>query len=264
MLIDWFTVGAQFVNFAVLVWLLRRFLYKPVLDAIAAREKGVADTLADAQTQMTAARKAGDDMHAKSKAFDEERGALLGKAVSDAHVEAERLVGNARRAADALTLQRDAALKSEAKQLSDKLSRLAASEGINIARTVLEDLAGADLESRMGEIFARRLRGMDSKTKELFGVLLTGPAAKPVVASTFELSPPARLVIQTALNETFAADIHLTFEASSGAISGIELSAGGQCLSWTFADHLKTLEQKVTDLLGSDNVSVGSTELAAA
>jgi F-type H+-transporting ATPase subunit b len=37
MLIDWFTVGAQVLNFLILVWLLKRFLYGPILDAIDAR-----------------------------------------------------------------------------------------------------------------------------------------------------------------------------------------------------------------------------------
>jgi hypothetical protein len=50
MLIDWFTVGAQIVNFLILVWLLKRFLYKPILDAIDAREKRIAAELADADT----------------------------------------------------------------------------------------------------------------------------------------------------------------------------------------------------------------------
>ena len=37
--INWFTVIAQVINFLILVWLLKRFLYKPVLNAIAEREK---------------------------------------------------------------------------------------------------------------------------------------------------------------------------------------------------------------------------------
>lgn len=39
MKINWFTVIAQVINFLILVWLLRRFLYKPVLNAIAERGK---------------------------------------------------------------------------------------------------------------------------------------------------------------------------------------------------------------------------------
>src|ERR1700691_1371485 len=113
MLINWFTVGAQVINFIVLVWLLKRFLYKPVLNAIDAREKRVAGDLANAALQMTETTKSRDELQAKHKAFDEERGALFAKAILDAKMEGERLLANARQAADALTLQRHAALHSE-------------------------------------------------------------------------------------------------------------------------------------------------------
>jgi F-type H+-transporting ATPase subunit b len=48
MLIDWFTVGAQVLNFLILVWLMKRFLYQPILDAIDAREQRIAAELANA------------------------------------------------------------------------------------------------------------------------------------------------------------------------------------------------------------------------
>jgi len=41
MSIDWFTVAAQIINFMVLVWLLQKYLYKPVLNAVRKREQGV-------------------------------------------------------------------------------------------------------------------------------------------------------------------------------------------------------------------------------
>ena len=73
MLIDWFTVGAQALNFLVLVWVLKHFLYKPILDAIAAREKGIAAKLADADAKTKEAQKQRDDFEGKNKAFDEQR-----------------------------------------------------------------------------------------------------------------------------------------------------------------------------------------------
>jgi F-type H+-transporting ATPase subunit b len=57
MLIDWFTVGAQAINFIILVWLLKRFLYKPILDAVDAREKRVATELADADAKKAEAKR---------------------------------------------------------------------------------------------------------------------------------------------------------------------------------------------------------------
>jgi F-type H+-transporting ATPase subunit b len=204
---------------------------------------------------MTEIKKSRDELQAKGNAFDEERGALLAKAILGAKMEAERLLGNARQAADAVTLQRNAALHSETTRLSVELSRLAAAESINIARAALKDLAGADLEARICEVFARRLRGIDSSTKESLGVSLKSPTGKPVVTSSFELSSRDATAIQTALNETFSADIHLRFETSSNMIGGIELSAGGERLSWTITDYLKTLEGKVAALLSTESVS---------
>lgn len=257
MLIDWFTVGAQVLNFIVLVWLLKRFLYKPVLNAIDAREKRVAAESANADLQMTAIKKSREELQAKGKAFDEERGALLAKAILNAKMEADRLLGNARQAADALTLQRNAALHSETARLSDELSRLAAAESINIARAALKDLAGADLEARICEVFVRRLRGIDSPTKESLGILLASPTGQPVVTSSFEFSSSDEIAIQTALNETYSADIHLRFETSSSTICGIELSAGGERLSWTITDYLKTLQDKAATLLSTESLAGG-------
>jgi F-type H+-transporting ATPase subunit b len=100
MLIDWFTVCAQAINFLILVWLLKRFLYKPVLDAIDAREKRIADKLADANAKKTEAQGERDDFQKKTQAFDEQRGALLTKATDDAKAERDHLMEEARKAAE--------------------------------------------------------------------------------------------------------------------------------------------------------------------
>ena len=77
MLIDWFTVGAQVLNFLILVWLLKHFLYQPILNAIDAREKRIAAELADADAKKAEAQKERDDFQNKNKAFDEQRSALI-------------------------------------------------------------------------------------------------------------------------------------------------------------------------------------------
>ena len=57
MLMDWFTIGAQALNFLILVWLMRRFLYKPILHAIDAREQRIAKEIADADAKKSRSRK---------------------------------------------------------------------------------------------------------------------------------------------------------------------------------------------------------------
>ena len=56
MLIDWFTVIAQIVNFLVLVYLLKRFLYKPIIKAMDGREQRIAGRLEEADKREEEAR----------------------------------------------------------------------------------------------------------------------------------------------------------------------------------------------------------------
>src|ERR1700685_3358670 len=100
MLIDWFTVAAQAINFLILVWLLKRFLYKRILHAIDEREKGIATQLAQAEAKKADAQKERDDFQHKKEAFDQERAALLKEATDEAKAERERLLEEARRDAD--------------------------------------------------------------------------------------------------------------------------------------------------------------------
>src|ERR1017187_6487395 len=106
MLIDWFTVAAQALNFLILVWLLKRFLYKPILSAIDAREKLIATELADAARKKADAQKERDEFNHKNEEFDRQRAALFGKVTEEAKVERQRLLDEARKAAEALNAKR--------------------------------------------------------------------------------------------------------------------------------------------------------------
>src|SRR5580698_7287174 len=123
MLIDWFTVGAQALNFLILVWLMKRYLYKPVLNAIDAREKLVAAELADAAAKKAEVQKDRDEFQHKNEEFDQQRAALLTKATDEAHAESVRLLAEARKAADALSIKRQESLRSDANTLNQSIRR---------------------------------------------------------------------------------------------------------------------------------------------
>jgi F-type H+-transporting ATPase subunit b len=249
MLIDWFTVGAQALNFLILVWLMRRFLYQPILHAIDAREKKVAAELADADAKRAEAQKDRDEFQHKNEEFDQLRAALLGKATDEAKAERQRLLDEARKAADALSAKRQETLKNDAKNLNQAISRRTQQEVFAIARKALTDLATTSLEERLGEVFTRRLREMDGKAKETLGAALKSAREPAVVRSAFDLPAAQRAVIQNALNETFSADIHLRFETAPDLVSGIELTASGQKVAWSIAHYLASLEKGVGELL---------------
>ena len=249
MLIDWFTVGAQALNFLILVWLLKHFLYKPILNAIDAREKLIAKELADADAKKTEAKKERDEFQKKNEDFDSQRAALFTKATDEAKAERQRLLNEARKAADVLSAKRQEALRTDAQNLSQAISRLTQKEVFAITRKALSDLATVSLEERMGEVFDRRLRGMDGNTKTTLGEALKKNSEPALVRSTFDLRAEQRAAIQNALNETFSADIHLRFETAPDLVSGIELTTNGQKIGWSIKDYLASLEKGVGELL---------------
>jgi F-type H+-transporting ATPase subunit b len=254
MLIDWFTVVAQMLNFLILVWLLKHFLYKPILNAIDAREKRIAAELADATAKKTDAEKARDDFQSKNKAFDEQRSTLLAKATEEAKAERERLLGEAQKAADSLRAAQVTALRSDQVKLGSEITRLATEQVFGIARKTLADLATVSLEERIGEVFTRRLREMNGKAKQELGDALKASPDASIVRTAFDLHDEQKAAIQNALNETFAAEIRIRFETSQAQICGIELTANGQKISWSIADYLKTLDEKVGALLDAQSV----------
>ena len=255
MLIDWFTVGAQIVNFLILVWLLKHFLYKPILDAIDAREKRIAAEHADADSKRNEAEKERTDFENKNKAFDEQKSALLDKATTEAKAERERLIGEARKDADSVRATQAAALKSDQVRLGSEITILAEKEVFGIARKTLADLATVSLEERIGEVFTRRLRELDPKAKALIGAALKNSAGPAQVRSAFDLPAEQKAAIQNALNETFSSEVRVSFGTSEAGICGIELMAGGQKVAWSISSYLTALDKKVSALVDAQQPS---------
>jgi F-type H+-transporting ATPase subunit b len=247
--IDWFTVGAQVLNFGLLVLLMRLFLYKPVLAAIDAREKRIAAELADADARIAEAGKEREDLRQKNESFDKERAALMAKAIAEARAERHRLLEEARKAAEALSAKRQETLENEATQLNQAIVRKTQAEVFAIARKALTELATVSLEERVGEVFTRRLRELNGEAKERLGAALKSQPAPAVVRSAFELPAEQRAAIQNALNETFSAEVRVRFETAPDLVSGVELSTDGQKLAWSIAGYLSSLQKEVAQLL---------------
>lgn len=250
MLIDWFTVGAQALNFVVLVWLMKRYLYQPILNAIDARENRIAAELADADTKKAEAQKERVEFQRKNEQFDQKRATLLLQASNEADAQRQRLLDEAREAADALLVRSHEVLSNEAHDLSQAIAQQTLKEVLAIARKALSDLATTGLEERMSEVFIQRLRAMNSDEIADMETALQAAPHPAVVRSAFELPLQQRRAIQNALNETFSDEVVVRFETAPDLVSGIELATTGQKLAWSIDDYLGSLEKSITALVG--------------
>ena len=261
MLIDWFTVIAQAINFLILVWLMQRFLYRPILHAIEEREKRIATELANADKKKAEAQKESDEFKHKNEEFGQQRAALLSKATDEAKAERQRLLDEARKAAAALSSKLQETLRNEKHNLHQAISRRTQQEVFAIARKALTDLATTSLEERLVGVFTRRLREMDGQAKAGLAAALKTASDPALVRSAFDLPVEQRAAIQNALNETFSAEIPIRFETAPNLISGIELTTNGQKVAWSIADYLVAMEKVVVELLKEKDKSIAKPKL---
>ncbi|MFM2484686.1 F0F1 ATP synthase subunit delta [Celerinatantimonas yamalensis] len=243
MLIDWFTVGAQALNFIILVWLMKRYFYHPVLDAIAAREKKIATELTDAATTKAKAHKLQSEFENKNKAFELQKAALFEQATKEAKAEGERLRTEAIQDADEAEASRAQAILTDTQHLHAEIVRKTQLQVFDIARHVLDDLADISLERRACAVFIQRLmRSEDKDLVPLSAALKACSKDSPaLLRSAFELPEAQQTAIQSALEDTFGQTIALSFLTTPELVGGIELSAQGQKLAWSIADYLKAL-----------------------
>lgn len=260
MSIDWFTVVAQILNFLILVWLLKRFLYQPILNAIDAREQRIAEELKNADTKQSEAQKERDDFARKNAEFEKQKQVLMLKATQEADIERTRILTLARDEACELEVKLQQAIELEQKNVQAKLRYLASNEVFAIARKVLTDLAGTSLEQSITETFIGRLQAMESDIKQAFisalseNSLSSDNKKQMKVCSAFELQPQQKAAIKTAIDNLFLADIPLQFDTATPLISGIKMSFKGQQISWNIDQYLASLEKSVEELLQAADV----------
>ena len=101
------------VNILVLFLLLRKFLYKPVMNIIAQRQKQVDDALNAAETSKQEAAAALNDAQAKLRNVDTEAAARRTAYEQQAEKDKQQLLADAQQQADAILAEGKAAAEAE-------------------------------------------------------------------------------------------------------------------------------------------------------
>ncbi|WP_341326776.1 F0F1 ATP synthase subunit B [Methylotuvimicrobium sp. KM2] len=255
MLIDWFTVFAQLVNFLILMALLKRFLYKPVMQALKDREAKIAQQLEEAREIKAAAERERIEYVEKIERFERQRDGLLKQVHDDAAHEREKLIKAARTESDELRSAWQQALKNEQNRLHRELMRNTREEVFAISRKTLADLASVSLEQRICEAFLQRLHTLDDSEKNRLSDAIQASPDPIRVRSTFALMPEQQSAIKQAVSDVFKVNATIEFDVDADQISGIELSANGRKLSWNIAGYLQDFENSIGRALTAKTVS---------
>jgi len=236
---DWTTFTLEIINFLILVWILKRFLYRPILDVIARRRDGIEKTLADARRIETEAIeiKQQNERHLAEWGVEKDaaQAGLLGE------LAAER----ARRMA---ALEAEISEERERRRVLDQrhqhdfertVEEQGIAQGAAFSARLLARVAGPELEAQLYAMLLEDLRNMRAEDRRAVAEAAAAPGLQIKVQSAFSLDEVKRAGLTRALAELAGKTLPIEFRENTELLAGFQVNLGPWVLHANLRDELK-------------------------
>lgn len=248
MQIDWFTFVAQIVNFVILILLLRRFLYGPILSVMDRREKEVISRLEEARLKQVEADEKATSYQRELDELEEKKEEMLRSARQEAEQTKKELLHEARHEIERTRKRWLQSLDTEKEQFIAELQRRTSGRIIGIVRKLVSDLAGRNLEKQAIDTFLEQLEQLDQEEGER--ALRTANADEKgkgtlKVTSSFPLEKKEQDRIRKRLGEVLSTPFTCSFSTSEQLLFGIEIRTSGWKMGWNAQDYLDELRDNL-------------------
>lgn len=257
MQIDWLTVAAQIVNFLVLVWLLQRFLYKPITNAMRRREARIETRLTEARTAREEAETEALRLKEKEAEIEARKTEILDAAREEASQLRERLEAEIR---DDMEEKREIwqdHLAEERDAFAASLQRQAGLQVLQITKRVLADYADSDLMDRVVETFAGRLNGLDEETRRKMTEAASRDGVRADVRTGAAIESVAKGRITRSIHEVLSTDIEVDYGEDPEMVIGVRLTVGDYTVEWSAVRYLERLQTELRELIDAGSRVAG-------
>ncbi|MFZ7111002.1 MAG: hypothetical protein ACOWYE_04905 [Desulfatiglandales bacterium] len=249
MLLNWFTVAAQIVNFLILVALLKHFLYDRIIQAMDQREKNLHSRMEEAEEKQSEARREADDFRKRRHELEEDRERLISEARKEVERQKKDLQRMAREEVDAERRGWEASLERERTSFLRDLQQMAAREVYATARSMIRDLAGQDLEGAIVAHFVHRLQTLDEAETREMAHAVKDSGKGLTIRSRFDLTPELKRRVTAAFHKGLDQDLDIHYETDPEMLPGIEATGYGHKLTWSTASYLDEMEDRAGSFL---------------
>jgi F-type H+-transporting ATPase subunit b len=252
--LDWSTIALQTVNFAVLVFLLHRFLYKPVLHMIDARKAEVKRQYDDAKAAEDKAKAYLVEVEAQRAHIAAERDAALKAAAAEAQKTASARSERAEREAQMLLEEARKTIGAERERTLEEARSIALDLGTDFARRLLTEVpmpfhAEAWIDPFRPEAWIERIDHylnalpkpeLDALTRQL----AEGSSLTVVTASA--LPPATAQTWRNRLRRPLGDSVTIAFDVKPEIIAGAELHFPAAVLRFSWQSALAALRSEAS------------------
>jgi F-type H+-transporting ATPase subunit b len=149
--IDWKLLIAQAVNFIVLLWVLRRYAYRPILRALEARTKKIEQGLSDAAQSQVKLQEIVEEEKRVMAAAREEARDILSKAETSAKERDAHMLRETKGKIDKMITEADSHLAEEKARLVREAKAEISDLVIKVTERVLGDVVDTKIDAQLVE-----------------------------------------------------------------------------------------------------------------
>jgi F-type H+-transporting ATPase subunit b len=243
--LSWPTFFLEIINFLVLVWILKRFLYKPVLEAIAQRKAAIEKSLTDANAKEAGARALAEQYQNRLAEWDREKEKLRAQVAEEISAQRVQMMAALE---NSLKQEREKARVLEERRLSDLQSKVeeeGRAKGVQFTARLLARAASSELEARLVSLALEDLPLLSEEQIEALRSVSQQPGLHVKVTSAFPLSAPQRGVIAQKLKDVTQESVAVEFNQDNGLLAGLRISVGPWVLRANLEDELKFFAEAV-------------------
>ena len=244
---DPWTLGLQLANFLVLVWLLHRFLYRPVLGIIAARKAATDKLIADAQAGKKAAEDLKQSLESQRAAIAQERDTVLKAAREAADAEGKAVLATARADAEVLRVEAKKAFEREREQIVRTVGRDAARLAVSIARRLLQEAPAASVQERQLDLVCDDVKALPAESRNHIATRVAADKEALEVVTATPLDKRTATRFGARLSAALGAPVAAKFRVDRALIAGVEVHFPFTILRRSWSEDLKRIGAELND-----------------
>jgi F-type H+-transporting ATPase subunit b len=236
---DGTTFALEIINFLVLMWILQRFLYKPVTSAIAKRKAGIEKTLADAQAVQAETQLLKRQYENRIAEWESEKAKARAQLLQEMGAERIRLMTALHASLEQEREKLRALEQRRAAELRRRLEENALTDGVRFVARLLSRIASPELEERIRELLLEDLPHLaDGELQSLRAACREGDA-KMKITSVYPLGEEQRNTLAQALRRLTGQPVACEFGQDPGLMAGLRIGIGPWVLRANLRDELK-------------------------
>jgi len=237
--LGWPTFVLQVVNFLVLVWLLKRFLYKPVIEAIARRKAVIDQTLREAAEKENAAEVLACQYQNRLAEWEGEKQKLRAEIVEEVNTQRAQMMAALQ---NALNQEREKARVLEERRLSqleNQKEAEAIAKGVQFIARLLNRAVSAELEARLIDLTLEDLLCLPEEQIAALRMISRESGLQIKVTSAYSLRAEQRRLIAEKLRLATENNLTIDFTEDNRLLAGLRISVGPWVLRANLEDELQ-------------------------